>query len=36
VKNYVSHILAKLGVARRTEVAAFLTRRERADGAGSS
>jgi two-component system, NarL family, response regulator DevR len=36
VKNYVSHILAKLGVARRTEVAAFLTRRERADGADSS
>jgi two-component system response regulator DevR len=36
VKNYVSHILAKLGVARRTEVAGFLTRRERADGADSS
>jgi two-component system, NarL family, response regulator DevR len=35
VKNYVSHILAKLGVARRTEVAAFLTRRERAHGADS-
>ena len=36
VKNYVSHILAKLGVARRTEVAAFLTRRERAHGADAS
>jgi two-component system, NarL family, response regulator DevR len=36
VKNYVSHILAKLGVARRSEVAAFLTRRERAHGADSS
>jgi two-component system response regulator DevR len=35
VKNYVSHILAKLGVARRSEVAAFLTRRERAHGADS-
>jgi two-component system response regulator DevR len=27
VKNYVSHILAKLGMARRTEVASFLARR---------
>jgi two-component system, NarL family, response regulator DevR len=36
VKNYVSHILAKLGVARRSEVAPFLTRRERAHGADSS
>jgi two-component system, NarL family, response regulator DevR len=36
VKNYVSHILAKLGVARRTEVAAFLTRRERAHGTDAS
>lgn len=36
VKNYVSHLLAKLGVARRSEVAAFLTRRERAHGADSS
>ena len=29
VKNYVSHILAKLGVSRRTEVASFLARRDR-------
>ena len=28
VKNYVSHILAKLGMARRTEVASFLARRD--------
>jgi DNA-binding NarL/FixJ family response regulator len=28
VKNYVSHILGKLGMARRTEVAAFLSRRD--------
>jgi two-component system, NarL family, response regulator DevR len=28
VKNYVSHILAQLGMARRTEVASFLARRD--------
>lgn len=28
VKNYVCHILAKLGMARRTEVASFLARRD--------
>ena len=31
VKNYVSNILMKLGVARRSEVAAFMARRERTE-----
>jgi DNA-binding NarL/FixJ family response regulator len=33
VKNYVSNILMKLGVSRRSEVAALMARRDRAQGA---
>jgi DNA-binding NarL/FixJ family response regulator len=33
VKNYVSNILMKLGVSRRSEVAAFMAKRDRAQGA---
>jgi DNA-binding NarL/FixJ family response regulator len=33
VKNYVSRLLAKLGVERRTQAAVFISRLDRADGA---
>jgi two-component system, NarL family, response regulator DevR len=36
VKNYVSHILMKLGLRRRAEVAAFMAKRHRAPEDGSS
>ncbi len=32
VKNYVSNVLAKLGMHRRTEAAVFYTQLERGDG----